>query len=83
VTIAIRPSVGRDGAGYGFDLGQARRNIFLQVGLDSPNHRRTLICSSGRSGMACEVSYPARHPKADLEDYFAAPISWRYFNTPG
>jgi hypothetical protein len=35
VTIASRPSVGRDGAGSRFDLGQARRNIFLQLGLDS------------------------------------------------
>src|SRR5205085_1279855 len=29
VTIAIRPSVGRDGAGYNFDLGQAGTDIFL------------------------------------------------------
>ena len=35
VTIASRPSVGRDGAGSRFDLGQARSNIFLQLGLDS------------------------------------------------
>jgi hypothetical protein len=35
VTIASRPSVGRDGAGSRFDLGQARRNIFLQLGLDT------------------------------------------------
>jgi hypothetical protein len=26
--------LGRDGAGYGFDLGEAGRNIFLQMGLD-------------------------------------------------
>jgi len=35
VTIAIRPSVGRDGERFRFDLGQARREIFLQMGLDS------------------------------------------------
>jgi hypothetical protein len=29
------PLSGRDGARYGFDLGLARRKIFLQVGLDS------------------------------------------------
>jgi hypothetical protein len=29
-----RPLVGRDGAGYGFDLGEKRRNIFLQMELD-------------------------------------------------
>jgi hypothetical protein len=35
VTIASAPCLGRDGAGYGFDLGEAGRNIFLQMGLDS------------------------------------------------
>jgi hypothetical protein len=35
VTIASRPSVGRDGAGSRFDLGPTRRNIFLQLGLDN------------------------------------------------
>jgi hypothetical protein len=29
-----RPSLERDGAGYESDLGEARRNIFLQMGLD-------------------------------------------------
>ena len=29
--------MGRDGAGYSFDLGQARTEMFLQMGLDSPN----------------------------------------------
>jgi hypothetical protein len=29
--------VGRDGAGYGFDLGEKRRSLFLQLGLDRPN----------------------------------------------
>src|ERR1700694_4584618 len=38
VTIAIRPSVGRDGGGYRSDLGQARTEIFLQMGLDRANH---------------------------------------------
>ena len=37
VTIAIRPSVGRDGAGYRFDLGKAGRGIFLRKGLDRPS----------------------------------------------
>jgi hypothetical protein len=30
-----RPSVGRDGGGYRSDLGQRRRGIFLEMGLDS------------------------------------------------
>src|SRR5260370_26279661 len=34
VTIAIRPSVGRDGGGYRFDLGLARMGIFLETELD-------------------------------------------------
>jgi hypothetical protein len=38
VTIAIRPSRGRDGWGYRSDLGQAKTEIFLQLGLDAPNH---------------------------------------------
>jgi hypothetical protein len=35
VTIAIRPSVGWDGERSRSDLGQARTEIFLQMGLDS------------------------------------------------
>jgi hypothetical protein len=34
VTIAIRPSWGRDGGGCRTDLGQLGREIFLQMGLD-------------------------------------------------
>src|ERR1700737_2018624 len=37
VTIAIRPSMGRDGGGYRSDLGQAGTEIFLQTGLDRAN----------------------------------------------
>src|SRR5437764_14166952 len=37
VTIAIRPSVGRDGAGYRFDLGRMRTNMFFTEVLDSAN----------------------------------------------
>src|SRR4051812_39590384 len=29
--------MGRDGAAYGFDLGEKRRSLFLQLGLDRPN----------------------------------------------
>src|SRR4051812_29013461 len=39
VTIAIRPSVGWDSAGYRFDLGQARTEIFLETGLDRGNQQ--------------------------------------------
>ena len=37
VTIAIRPCEGWDGKGYRFDLGQRRREIFLERGLDWGN----------------------------------------------
>src|SRR5204863_2608081 len=38
VTIASRPSVGRDGAVYRSDLGRTRTGLFLQIGLDRANH---------------------------------------------
>src|SRR5450432_1299080 len=37
VTIASRPSVGRDGKSSRDDLGRAGSGIFLQTGLDCPN----------------------------------------------
>jgi len=37
VTIASRPSVGRDGNGYAGDLGQKGTEIFFDGGLDDPN----------------------------------------------
>jgi hypothetical protein len=42
VTIASRPSVGRDGYRYRCDLGQSRSGIFLQIGLDWANHIEAL-----------------------------------------
>ena len=38
VTIASRPSVGRDGEGYAGDLGQRRSGKFFEMGLDRWNH---------------------------------------------
>src|SRR3954452_14777939 len=38
VTIAIRPLSGTRRRGYNFDLGETTKGIFLQMGLDSPNH---------------------------------------------
>ena len=48
VTIAKRPSVGRDGERYIADLGQAKTEIFLQMGLDRRSQRIGLICPSGK-----------------------------------
>jgi hypothetical protein len=41
--------VGRDGERYIADLGQAKTEIFLQMGLDSESQQIGLICPSGRS----------------------------------
>src|SRR6059058_4362237 len=38
VTIASRPSNGTRRRGYNFDLGQIGNRMFLQMGLDRPNH---------------------------------------------
>src|SRR3954453_2237480 len=37
VTIAIRPSCGTGWRAYNFDLGQRRKEMFLQMGLDRAN----------------------------------------------
>src|SRR5258708_24432263 len=39
--------LGRDGNRYRFDLGQRRREIFFQMGLDSGKPADELICPSG------------------------------------
>jgi hypothetical protein len=46
-----RPSVGRDGGGYRFDLGFGKTEIFLQMGLDRQKHEPLLICPSGAIGL--------------------------------
>ena len=38
--VAQRPSMGRDGEGYRFDLGQRRRGIFFRRGLDTPQSEK-------------------------------------------
>jgi hypothetical protein len=45
VTIASRPSVGRDGGSCRFDLPDGESGIFLQMGLDN----NLLICPSGNA----------------------------------
>src|SRR5256884_8810588 len=48
VTIANRPSVGRDSERSRSDLRQTRRKIFLQKGLDRHFGKHEVICPSGR-----------------------------------
>jgi hypothetical protein len=52
VTIAKRPSVGRDGEGYSFDLGHEKTEKFLQKGLDTELPE----CPSGKSADLCAVT---------------------------
>ena len=40
--------MGRDGRGYIADLGQARTEIFLQMGLDRLEPTNEVICPSGK-----------------------------------
>jgi hypothetical protein len=61
VTIACRPSVGRDGEGYSFDLGFGKTEIFLQMGLDRWRSTDGLICPSG-SHVGCLTGLPSPHP---------------------
>jgi hypothetical protein len=57
-----RPSEGRDGDGYRFDLGLARTGIFLQMGLDRQEHEPSLICPPGKS--ARRMGWSSRNPSS-------------------
>src|SRR5437762_3232661 len=61
VTIASRPSVGRDGGVYNFDLGQIGNGIFLQMRLDSPNQ----IDPSGEISVSAQLLSWANPPWAE------------------
>src|SRR5438046_7947953 len=61
VTIASRPSVGRDGGVYNFDLGQNGNGIFLQMRLDSPNQ----IDPSGEISVSAQLLSWANPPWAE------------------
>src|SRR6202023_3331365 len=43
-----RPSEGRDGESYRFDLGFGKTEIFFQKGLDRQQHEPSLICPTGK-----------------------------------
>jgi len=43
-----RPSAGQDGASFKSDLGELRRKIFLNTGLDKGQSEVDLICPSGK-----------------------------------
>jgi hypothetical protein len=81
VTIAIRPSVGWDVEGYSFDLGLARRKIFLKMGLDRQITSTLLICPTGRSRLLLDdnvvplIGAPSSQQKPT--DYFISFAAWR------
>ncbi|MEA2918043.1 MAG: hypothetical protein QOJ15_10124 [Bradyrhizobium sp.] len=62
VTIAIRPSVGWDGDGYIFDLGQRRSEIFLQLGLDIRLSESELICPTGNRWSCLPRAHSCHRP---------------------
>jgi hypothetical protein len=75
VTIAIRPSVGRDGEASKSDLGHAGTGIFLQIGLDRANQIDPLqqiapSCSSiladSFEGRVAHLSFGGLRPVFDL-----------------
>jgi hypothetical protein len=76
VTIAIRPSGGRDGGNYKVDLGEARNGIFLRRGLDGANQierpRKIRFCA--------HVIWPAQRPRPEKRGAKAVagpPSRWR------
>src|ERR1700716_295889 len=68
VTIAIRPSGGRDGGGSRTDLGQTGTEIFLQTGLDRGINRPTGSTKSHRLAHKPSAKEPAsaRHERATI-----------------
>jgi len=64
VTIASRPSKGRDGAVYSFDLGETTKGIFLQMGLDSANQidppGQFTLCTNSGSQASAARTYDAK-----------------------
>jgi hypothetical protein len=75
VTIACRPSVGRDGGGYRSDLGQRKTGIFLKTGLDRGHSADELICPSGwRVGRLMLPASTASRPR--VRDDRETPLRW-------
>jgi len=64
VTIASRPSKGRDGAVYSFDLGETTKGIFLQMGLDRANQidppGQFTLCTNSGSQASAARTYDAK-----------------------
>src|ERR1019366_2069871 len=85
VTIASRPSGGRNGGGYRFDLGKARSGIFLKTGLDRLNHiepaqriaRIAHRIASSRSALVCHRSIALTAHVAMYRQ-----VETRYIGTP-
>jgi hypothetical protein len=75
VTMAKRPSEGRDGESYRFDLGFGKTEIFFQKGLDRQQHQPSLICPTGKEFdpfqefFALRLHASCRHPRKRVTRY--------------
>ena len=87
VTIAKRPSEGRDGGFYKSDLGESRTDLFSAKALDWRNQASDLICLSGkeRKSALC-ASHHLRHGRAcpgHPRPTSVAPRTWMPGTSPG
>src|SRR5437764_2073694 len=87
VTIAKRPSEGRDGGVYKSDLGESRTDLFSAKALDWRNQASDLICLSGkeRKSALC-ASHHLRHGRAcpgHPRPTSVAPRTWMPGTSPG
>ena len=69
MTIACRPSVGRDGESYSFDLGFGKTEIFLPMGLDRQVTSRPTDLPVG------QIELSARQQIVGWLERFAKPIA--------
>ena len=73
VTIAKRPSVGRDVDGYASDLGRAKTEIFLQKGLDRPSRKTRTDLPVGQNQIDRFTEFAERDDVSAAAVYSLAP----------
>jgi hypothetical protein len=73
VTTRDRPSVGQDGEGFRSDLGQARRKIFLQKGLDSGVTKTRSDLPVGHSVRSASTNHGESRPRFPIYPSGPAP----------
>src|ERR1700694_3603126 len=73
VTIAKRPSVGRDVDGYASDLGRAKTEIFLEKGLDRPSRKTRTDLPVGQNQIDRFTEFAERDDVSAAAVYSLAP----------